>query len=285
MHRWSKTALLIAVLTLLSLSLYACAAESDAQTPSPEINADPVSSITPKPEPTPDISAAYIYESNPELTPVNYSSKSILPPTDDMGQEYIDNMVFLCDSTLYGLKWYSLLKDGNDTKQIWTGDKGTLTLAYQGTAEIVYPEDGTLRTIREVLELSKPEYLIITLGINGVSFMNEDYFVSEYTNLVTDIREISPATKIILQSIFPISPTYVYWGDITNAMVTKANSWVLRISEETGCPYLDTISVLLDDSGNVKEELTSGDGLHFSPDGLKIILNYIRTHGYVPTDK
>ena len=33
--------------------------------------------------------------------------------------------------------------------------------------------------------------------------MEEDYFKSEYKMLVEDIKEISPDTKIILQSIFP----------------------------------------------------------------------------------
>lgn len=280
MQKWSKTILLSALITFLSLILSACTTVPADPSPSTK-----VCTRTIIPEPTPDMSASNIYEANPQLTPVDYSSKAILPPSEDMGQEYIDNMVFLCDSTLYGLKWYSLLKDGGDTRQIWTGDSGTLTLAYQSIVEIVYSEDGSMRTIREAVELKKPEFLIITLGINGISFMDEDYFIREYTNLVTDIQEISPDTNIILQSIFPISPSYVHWGKITNAMVTQANSWILRIAEETGCPYLDTISVLLDDSGNVKEEIISGDGLHFTTDGLNIILNYIRTHGYVPKGK
>lgn len=285
MRKSSRTVLLVTLIALLVLVLSACETEQSDPAESADLSAKTMLTTTPTPEVTPDMSAAYIYEANPELTEVDYSSKAILVPTEDMGQEYIDGMFFLCDSTLYGLKWYSLLKDGGDTKQIWTGDEGTLTLGYQSTVEIVYPEDGTMRTIRDAVELKKPEFLIITLGINGVSFMDEDYFVSEYTDLVTDIRELSPDTNIILQSILPISPTFVYWGDITNAMVTQANSWILRIAEEIGCPYLDTISVLLDDSGNVKEELTAGDGLHFSPDGLNIILNYIRTHGYIPDEK
>lgn len=285
MKKWAKVLLLTTLIALLSQTLPACTAQLGASSSSKQVSAVTPSAPTPTPEPTPDMSASYIYEANPQLTPVNYSSKAILPPSEDMGQEYIDRMIFLCDSTLYGLKWYGLLKDGGETRQIWTGETGTLTLGYQSTVKIVYPEDGAMRTIREAVELKKPEYLIITLGINGISFMDEDYFVREYSSLVTDIREISPDTNIILQSIFPISPTFVHWGDITNAMVTQANGWILRIAEQTGCPYLDTISVLLDDSGNVKEELTAGDGLHFSPDGLNIILNYIRSHAYTPEDR
>ncbi len=41
----------------------------------------------------------------------------------------------------------------------------------------------------------KPEYLLITLGVNGVSHMNEAYFTAEYTSLVNAVQEATPDTK------------------------------------------------------------------------------------------
>lgn len=284
MKKFAKATIFAAVM-LLSLTLSAC---TGAAVPSPdaEESTQPTASPTPTPTPipTPDASAAYIYEAHPNLTPVDYTSDAILTPTEDAGQEYIDKLIFLCDSTLYGLQWYNVLTapDGGKTKQIWTGDEGTLTLAYVYDTKIVYPEDGTMRTILEAVELKKPEYLVITLGVNGISFMDEEYFKNVYTQLVTDIQTTSPDTIILLQSIFPISPTYKYWSSINNDKVTAANSWVLDIAEQTGCKYLDTISVLMNNDGNAKEELMGGDGLHWAPDGLNLILSYIRTHAYNP---
>ncbi len=240
--------------------------------------------MTTTPPPQADDSAAYIYELNPQLIPVNYDSPALLVPSEDLGQEYIDRITFICDSPTYWLWPLELLSDGKDSKQIWTGPEGTMTLAYQGSYQILDPYDNAERPIREVVALHPPDILIIAVGINGISFMDKEYFSAEYMDLVTDIREISPDTIIILQSIYPITRQYRYYGGITNAMITAGNSWIMAIAEETGCSYLDTISVLLDDEGMAKDELMLNDGLHPNIDGLTLILDYIRTHAYVESE-
>lgn len=253
-----------------------------AKTPEPIPEPEPEPEPEPKPEP--DRSAEPVYQNNPQLTPPDYDSPALLLPSEDMGQEYLDQFVFLCDSPMYWLKLYELLSDGYATQQIWTGPEGTMTLAYQSDYAILDPADGVERPIREVVERHRPAYLMITVGINGVSFMDEEYFVSEYTDLVADIQEISPDTVIVLQSILPISPRYRYWGNITNEIITRANGWILKIAEDRGCYYLDTISVILGEDGNAKPELQMEDGLHLNSDGLSLVLDYIRTHG-VPPEK
>lgn len=266
---------------LLILAFAACSSPAAEPSAVPSLSAEPTP--TPTPVPTPDATMAYVYDNHPDLTPLNYESSAILAPSEDAGKEYIDKMVFLCDSTLYGLQWYDVLTepDGGKTKQVWTGNEGTLTLAYVYDTPIVY-EDGTEISFVDAAAKKQPEYLVITLGVNGVSFMDETYFKEVYTKIINDIRAVSPDTVILCQSIFPISPSYVYWSQINNDKVTAANSWILEVAEQTGCPYLDTFSCLINDEGNAKEELMGGDGLHWAPDGLNLILNYIRTHAYIP---
>ena len=236
---------------------------------------------TTSPPPQADRSAAYIYELNPKLTPVNYDSPALLPPSKDMGMEYIDRITFICDSPTYWMWPLELFSDGKESKQIWTGPEGTMTLAYQSTYHILDPYDKKQRPIRDVVALHPPDILIIALGINGISFMDEAYFTKEYKDLVTDIQEISPDTIIILQSIYPITRKYKHYGSITNAMITEGNSWILAMAEELSCSYLDTFSVLLNDEGMAKDELMLKDGLHPNREGLTLILDYIRTHAYV----
>ena len=221
-----------------------------------------------------------IYNNHPDLTPVNYSSPNILPISEDMGQEYVDKLTFICDSPTYWMWPWGLLEGGEDSNSIWTGPEGTMTLAYQSTYCILDPYDNVEKPIRQVVEEHKPEYLIIALGINGISFMDEEEFKADYSDLVSDILEISPDTKLICQSIYPITPAYRWWGDITNVMITEANSWILEIAEEYGVPYLDTFSVLLGEDGHAKRELMGSDGLHPNYEGLKTVLQYIRTHKY-----
>ncbi len=253
-----------------------------SSTPTPWPTPTPLPQPTPSPKPEPDRRAAHIYAANPALTPVNYDSPALLLPTEDAGQAYVDKLTFICDSPTYWLWPRGLLSGGKDSKQIWTGPEGTMTLAYQGTYHILDPYDKKQKPIRDVVAQHQPEYIVIALGINGISFMKEDYFSKEYTSLVQDIQKISPKTKLILQSIYPINRKYKHYGNITNAMITAGNSWILRIAEENGCVYLDTHAILLDDNGHAKDELMLNDGLHPNTAGLELILDYIRTHAYLP---
>lgn len=207
-------------------------------------------------------------------------SPAQLEETEDMGQEYIDKITFLGDSTTYGLRYYKMLAGERDTTQVWTPKSGTLSLFQQSFALIVYPETGEEITILEAVERKKPEMMVITLGVNGVSMMDEEYFKSEYTALVEGIQRTSPDTRIILQSIFPVASSYEYLKSINNEKITRANGWVMDVAEETGVRYLDTQTVLKGEDGWLPQSYQNGDGLHLNETSFALVLEYIRTHGW-----
>ncbi len=254
--------------------------------PSPEATAEstPEPTQEPTPEPTPDITPDPTPTPFPGHAQIDTHSPALLRGTADMGQEYIDSITFLGDSTTYGLKAYAVLTDGKKTKQVWTPSNGTLTLSYQGFVDIWYPDEDVEISIRDAMERKKPERMIITLGVNGIAFMDKDYFISEYTDLVTSIQEISPDTQIILQSIFPIASNYEYQKDINNVKICDANTWILSVAEATGVKFLNTYTVLIGDDGFMNNKYQNGDGLHLNGDGFAVVLDYIRTHGYVKTE-
>ena len=232
-------------------------------------------------KPSADRSKEYIYKNHPEFTPVNYDSPALLGLTKDAGTAYRDKLYFICDSPTYWMWPFGLLGGGKDTKQIWTGPEGTQTLAYQKTYKIVDPFDKKEKLIIDVVREHKPEYIVIAMGINGIAIMDDKAFIDEYTDLVTKIALASPKTKILCSSIYPITKRYKYWGSITNASITKANSYILKIAEETGTHYIDTFAAIIGDDGEAKKELMQNDGLHPNEEGLKAILECIRTHAYV----
>ena len=174
---------------------------------------------------------------------------TVLGVTPDAGQEYIDKIVFLGDSTTYGLRAYSMLKDGKSTKNVWTPRSGTLALFNVSFATIVYPETDEEITIKEAVRRKKPEYLVITLGVNGVSQMKEDQFKTAYKGMLKEISEASPDTKVICQSIFPVARSYASLGSINNEKIRNANEWIVEIADEMGVKYIDTYSVLCDAEG------------------------------------
>ncbi len=220
----------------------------------------------------------------PEETPVPGIVETInnggivLAETEDMGQEYIDKFVFLGDSTTYGLAYYDDVPVS--ASQVWTPASGTLTLSLWSIANIVY-DDGREISIAEAAALKQPEYLMITLGVNGISFMDETTFIEEYTNLVNAIQAESPNTKIILNSIYPISADYPASNGITNEKIDTANLWVQKISENLNLKYLNSASVIKDEYGALPKNLDNGgDGLHMNGDGYNLVIGYMRNHAY-----
>ena len=236
--------------------------------PETTVQSDPVEVPTGN---TPDEIAAFLAE----------YPDTVLGVTEDAGQEYIDKLTFLGDSTTYGLIHYGMLKDGKNTKQVWTPASGTLTLSQASFATIVYPETGEEITIVDAVTRSQPEYLVITLGVNGVSFMDEDYFKSEYKKLVESVQTASPDTKIICQSIFPVARSYELLNSINNDKIDAANKWICEVAADCGVKYLDTNSVLRDSEGWLPEEYHNGDGMHLATNSFTIELNNLRTHAWI----
>ena len=269
---WSISIVLSMLVALFVLGFASCA----KGTPTPAGSKAPASaSASPKAEASP--SASPEGSTAPVSSPATGSTGTGLAQTSDMGKEYVDKFIFLGDSTTYGLGYYDIVDDS----QVWTPASGTLTLSLWSTSTIVYPDDKSELSIKDAVTKKQPEYMLITLGVNGVSFMDEQYFITEYTKLVQAVQAASPNTKIILNSIYPVTAGYSEKGNgITNEKIDTANTWVERVASSLGVKYLDSESVIKDENGALPDKYCNGDGLHLNTDGFNLIMNYLRTHGY-----
>lgn len=264
----------IFISALLAVSCLSCAAPPDKDVSGSENDTvqqtEDIESTT---DSTADSAGAA--ESEPSL----FVFCSTLEESTDAGQEYQDKIIFVGDSTTHHLRNREVLSGGKNTMQVWTPTSGTLTLAYALTVKILNPGTNTEMTIMDAAGLNKPEIMVITLGMNGISFMKEDSFKTVYTALINGILEQSPDTKIILQSIFPRAlEGNENYASITQKMIDTGNVWVQDIAQECNVYYLDTESVLKDENGYLRSEYSVGDGIHISRDGYQVILQYIRTH-------
>ena len=215
-----------------------------------------------------------------EATPLSTLAAVRLAKTEDAGRDYLNRITFLGDSTTYGIGYYYRLgyTELCPATQVWTPKSGTLTLDRWSIEKIVYPITGEEITITEAVRRAKPEYLLVTLGVNGISFMAEDAFTREYTALVRAIQETSPGTKIILNSIYPVAPSWKYQGDINNVKIRAANEWIEQIAADTGCRFLYSFECVVGADGNLPESSHNGDGLHLNGETFGVVMKYIRTH-------
>jgi len=229
-------------------------------------------------------------ESIPTTTdPVATPTSAKLQESVDMGQDYIDSLIFIGESTTYHLKNRGVLSGGKNTTRVWGDESGTLNLTLSiDTQKIVYPETGEKLTFREAAARKKPKYVVLTFGLNGAVGnvrLGEEYYKSCYRKLIGEIKSGSPDTKVILQSAPPVAENmdmsrYSVTLKELNELIDTLNSWTLSLAEEDGHKYLATNEVLKDENGALKLEYQVGDGHHLTAEGYRQMLYYIRTHAY-----
>ena len=195
----------------------------------------------------------------------------VLPLTADAGQEYLDKLYFVGESTTS-----HFFKGGIDRSHILVPSSATLTLGSDILQILVGDKE---LTIPQAVKDANAEILIITLGVNNASRFTEKQYKTYYGKLIDAIKKASPSTTIIIQSTFPVTESFSNNGTvITNEAIDRNNEWAKEIAKDYGLRYLDTQSILKNEHGAQIEEYGNGDGVHLNEDAYKAILYYIRTH-------
>ena len=203
-----------------------------------------------------------------------------LEATYDYGEGYLKSIIFICDKTLVPISDH---EESISPEQIWTGIDGTLTLDRTlANASVITEGKPNGVSIPTAIENAAPQYVIITLGIeNGVSHCTKEQFKEYYSNLINKIKSTSPDTRIILQSIFPVSSNAEKQDpSISNDRIDTANGYISSLAEELSVRYLNTSSVLKGEDGKLDPKYDSGNGIILNQDGMHAVAQYIRTHGY-----
>ena len=221
------------------------------------------------------------------VSPDIYSEKeptsvqgSELSKTYDYGDGYIKSIIWVGDKTLSQL---SACCPSIDLSQLLCGEDGSLRLDYNlSTTPVLIANEKKYASVAKAAEEIKPKYMIITVGLeNGVGYCTEEKFKEYYSNLIESIKESSPDTKIILQSVFPVSRSVEKANpSVSNDRIRQVNSWINSLSTELSVRYLNTHSTLTDEKGFLKQEYDSGDGMTLNESGYGAMIEYVKTHGY-----
>ena len=214
---------------------------------------------------------------------------SLLTPTEDFGQEYLDSFIFFGESTTYHMKDREVLLGGKETDRVWAPDSGTVNLDHTVEGLLLrYPDTGELLTVGEAAAKKKPSRMMLTFGLNGAVQKirrGERYYKRCYGALIQAIRRASPETRIVLQSAFPVAENmdmsrYSITAAELNRYIDRINEWTREVAEEYGLGYLNTAEILKNEEGFLYAEYQVGDGHHLTRSAYLEILSYIRTHGY-----
>jgi len=199
-----------------------------------------------------------------------------------VNESILSTCTFFGDSTTYGLHRFNAQNDGRHGKnyytlqdsQIWTPSDGTFYLGNVVKASVAL--NGRSLLLGEACQTYRPQKLILTVGINGLTAWTKDTFLSCYQKLINTVTNASPGTEVYLQSVYPISPkAKEKLPNFSNEKITQLNLWIEELAVQNRLPYLNTASVLRDENGNLKDSYHNGDGLHLSTQGFNTMLRYV----------
>lgn len=201
-----------------------------------------------------------------------------LEETADAGMQYLDKLTFLCDSSVIGIRDYGVLSGGKETYQVWGTETGTLKISDLMNGTIIYPADGSEITIADAALIAKPPVLVICVGQDGLSSVDESTFKAGYSSMLSNIKSASPDTILICSSISSISENYTGSDGLTSEMILTANEWIKDLCQEYGCYYVDAGHACDTGYGYVHVSYLSTNGKTLNSNGVLEYVNYLRTH-------
>ncbi len=218
-----------------------------------------------------------VFAFSPANSAGDSQKNTTLLQSPDSGKGYVESIVFLTDKAMSSASSVEIDYD----LQIWTGANGSLSLDSNVSryATIVFPHTENELTIAKAVALQKPEYIIISVGIDNGTACDKAAFMNYYGDLVGKIQMYSPNTQIILQSILPVSHKYEREHvTVTKEKINECNNWIAELAATKKLKYLDTASALKNGFGYLDRAYDSGNGVTLSSLGYEKAFMYIRTH-------
>ena len=202
-----------------------------------------------------------------------YYENVLLHETETMSDEILKKFVFVGDSIpLYYAEYSSITGH-----QIWNKNGINPETIKTSNININYGNDGEMLVV-EAFKKYKPEYALITLGSNSAGWMKVSYFISEYKELISQIKQVSPDTKIIIQSIPPVDARLDENNSLNNKKVNDFNYYLLKMCNELNLPFLNSADAMKDVNGACRNGLCQSDGIHQTKDGIYVLVNYLKSH-------
>lgn len=158
------------------------------------------------------------------------------------------DIVFLGDSLTDGARWDELFPNYPVKNRGINADLTT----------------GLLSRLDDVVS-GQPSAAFILIGTNDLpwyEYRSNTEILQTYESILMRLQQDSPQTKVHIQSIFPRDRMYA-------GRISKLNSELSKLAEKYQCPFIDLHSLLVNEKGVLKPELTN-DGLHLLAGGYKI---------------
>lgn len=150
------------------------------------------------------------------------------------------NVYIMGDSLMNGLETYNILNGNN--------------LITQVSASLYHLKDNISKIVR-----MNPEILILHYGLNNLEAGSHQpaKFIKFYTEIITELKEKLPDTRIIVSSIFPVDKSKA--GASRFERIDDYNNAMKEMCSQLSVEYLDNTPVFTQ-----AEKYYATDGIHLS---------------------
>jgi len=198
---------------------------------------------------------------------------TLLLKTDDAGDSYLDDTLFIGDSNTLRLYMFRLIKLQNVM-----GIEGMGIQSVTTHPEIYWMNQGSPDTIPTAVTKTQPRRIVICFGTNNLVNKNTKWFIENYSEVLTKLSEAYEYAEIIIMAVPPIGASCPD-RSLSNKTVQEYNEGLLNLAKEKELRFLNTYEELVDRSnGAMKKNYIEGDGIHLTKAACEAVIKYFRTH-------
>lgn len=157
------------------------------------------------------------------------------------------NIVMLGNSLTNGAEWHELFNNPKIVNRGITGDTA------QGIKDRL-----------AAVTSGHPAKIFLLTGANDISHhLTADSIATAIVDLVQSIQQLTPETKIYVESILPINNSFGRYKNMIDKepVVVEINRILEKRIPELGVTWLNVYPLFVDDDGNLRKDWTN-DGLH-----------------------
>ena len=234
-------------------------------------------------EPAPSVSESVADPTSGEDLSGHYqidnASTALLTETADAGMDYLNDTLFLGDSNTV-----RLYNNGLISLQQFCAKEGIGTQVALNEGIVTFKKDSNHYTIPQAVAMMKPRRVVMTFGTNDTGMEVAD-FIAHYTALIQAIQQSYPYTDIIVNTVPPVPADHSNYPNMDQTRIDDFNMALLSMCEEMGLKFLNTAEALKDSTGYGNADYYQSGDIHLKTSGLKVLLNYLRTHAYETEDR
>ena len=183
-----------------------------------------------------------------------------------LGVKLDDTCLFVGDSIFDTVATAGVLPDVNFLTLIG------LNVDTVQTGENFLTKNGKVNGV-DAIGQSGADNIFVTLGINGMGFMDKEYMIKEYKKFLGKLLDGKPDRRVFVLSVSPITGDFepeIKDEGFTNDDIDKYNAMQKEMAEGiSGVYYIDISTDLKNDKNELKKEYADADGLHWTSEGCK----------------